>query len=106
MCHRVTCKECNKPDWTGCGMHIEEALVGVPPEQRCKCDKVRRCTIFWFYVKGYPFNYYLLNLKNNINFESFIDLYYLPNLSCLIFLDLIFYFRFLSTKELINVWRR
>lgn len=46
MCHRVTCKECNKPDWTGCGMHIEEALAGVPPEQRCKCDKVRRCTIF------------------------------------------------------------
>ena len=101
MCHRVTCKECNKPDWTGCGMHIEEALVGVPPEQRCKCDKVRRCTIFWFYVKGYPFNYYLLNLKNK-KISRVSSIYII----CLICLNLIFYFRFLSTKELINVWRR
>ncbi|RMZ93943.1 hypothetical protein BpHYR1_021487, partial [Brachionus plicatilis] len=47
MCHRVTCKTCNKPTWAGCGMHIEQALKNVPVEDRCKCDKSRieRCII-------------------------------------------------------------
>ena len=39
MCQRITCPKCGKPTWTGCGQHIEEALRGVPPEQRCKCTK-------------------------------------------------------------------
>jgi hypothetical protein len=30
MCQRIQCKTCGKPDWTGCGFHIEEALAGVP----------------------------------------------------------------------------
>lgn len=37
MCRKVTCHTCNKPDWAGCGMHIESALAGVPPDERCKC---------------------------------------------------------------------
>eukprot|EP01039_Chlorochromonas_danica_P005069 gene5069-5568_t len=37
MCRKVTCDKCGKPTWAGCGMHIEQALAGVPPEQRCKC---------------------------------------------------------------------
>ena len=41
MCRRVQCSDCNKPTWSGCGMHIEQALKGVPEEERCKCDKVR-----------------------------------------------------------------
>ena len=38
MCSRVTCNECNKPTWAGCGRNIEQALAGVPLDQRCKCD--------------------------------------------------------------------
>ena len=26
MCSRVTCNDCNKPTWAGCGRHIEQAL--------------------------------------------------------------------------------
>ena len=37
MCHRTTCRKCGKPTWGGCGMHVEEALRGVPRDQRCRC---------------------------------------------------------------------
>ena len=37
MCQRIQCSACGKPTWTGCGQHIEQALAGVPPEQRCQC---------------------------------------------------------------------
>lgn len=47
MCQRTTCKECKKPDWSGCGQHIEQALAGVPIDLRCKCEKQRNgCKIF------------------------------------------------------------
>lgn len=39
MCKRVTCEKCGKPTWAGCGQHIEEALEGVPVEQRCTCPR-------------------------------------------------------------------
>ena len=39
MCRKVTCEACKKPTWAGCGMHIEQALQGVPVEERCKCEK-------------------------------------------------------------------
>lgn len=39
MCQRVNCQTCGKPTWDGCGRHIEEALRGVPPEQRCDCER-------------------------------------------------------------------
>lgn len=35
MCARVTCDVCGKATWEGCGQHVEEALYGVPVEQRC-----------------------------------------------------------------------
>ncbi|HEU5162399.1 MAG TPA: hypothetical protein VFV54_04560 [Thermoanaerobaculia bacterium] len=37
MCHRVKCAECGKATWAGCGKHVEQALAGVPPQQRCAC---------------------------------------------------------------------
>jgi hypothetical protein len=37
MCRRVQCSRCGKPTWAGCGQHIEQALAGVPVDQRCKC---------------------------------------------------------------------
>lgn len=39
MCARVTCRECGKPTWSGCGEHIEEALAGVPEAERCHCGE-------------------------------------------------------------------
>lgn len=37
MCQRVQCPTCGKPTWAGCGLHIEQALKGVPVDERCKC---------------------------------------------------------------------
>ena len=47
MCHKVTCKTCNKASWRGCGMHVEQVLRHIPEEQRCKCDlsRLERCII-------------------------------------------------------------
>eukprot|EP01040_Poterioochromonas_malhamensis_P005518 gene5518-5928_t len=39
MCSRVTCSKCGKPTWVGCGFHVEQALAGVKPEDRCKCER-------------------------------------------------------------------
>lgn len=39
MCVKVICKKCNKYTWSGCGKHIEQALKGVPIEQRCNCKR-------------------------------------------------------------------
>lgn len=36
MCSKVTCRQCGKPTWSGCGEHIEVALAGVPEGQRCQ----------------------------------------------------------------------
>ena len=38
MCSRVTCNQCHKFTWSGCGEHIEQALAGVAVEDRCSCD--------------------------------------------------------------------
>ena len=38
MCQKVTCSRCGKATWSGCGLHIEEALRGVPASQRCMCS--------------------------------------------------------------------
>ena len=37
MCARVTCPDCGRPTWSGCGQHIEQALAGVPEAERCSC---------------------------------------------------------------------
>ncbi|MTA13432.1 MAG: hypothetical protein F2534_12600 [Actinobacteria bacterium] len=36
MCRRVTCKNCGKPSWAGCGAHVEQVLGDVPKAQRCQ----------------------------------------------------------------------
>ncbi len=35
MCERVICRVCGKYTYQGCGEHIEQALAGVPADQRC-----------------------------------------------------------------------
>ena len=37
MCRRVTCSKCGKPDWRGCGAHVEQVLGDVPKAERCRC---------------------------------------------------------------------
>lgn len=37
MCSRVTCDVCKKASWSGCGVHVEQALAGVPEQDRCTC---------------------------------------------------------------------
>lgn len=37
MCHQTTCRSCGRPTWAGCGNHIEQALSGVPADERCTC---------------------------------------------------------------------
>ncbi len=37
MCSRVSCPQCKKPDWRGCGAHVESVLGDVPKQDRCKC---------------------------------------------------------------------
>ncbi|MFZ9398132.1 MAG: hypothetical protein ACO28Q_06095 [Ilumatobacteraceae bacterium] len=39
MCRQVTCRQCAKPSWAGCGAHVEEVLGHVPKDQRCRCDE-------------------------------------------------------------------
>ncbi|TQL42209.1 hypothetical protein FB468_0191 [Leucobacter komagatae] len=39
MCARVTCENCSKPTWAGCGEHIEDALQGVALADRCSCAR-------------------------------------------------------------------
>ena len=39
MCRRVTCSSCGKPTFAGCGMHVEQVLGDVAPEDRCKCKE-------------------------------------------------------------------
>lgn len=41
MCRRVTCSTCGKPTFAGCGMHVEQVLGDVAPEDRCKCKENR-----------------------------------------------------------------
>ena len=41
MCQKVSCKNCGKATWRGCGQHIEQALDGVPEAERCKVYKTK-----------------------------------------------------------------
>lgn len=35
MCRRVNCRTCGKATYSGCGMHVDQVLSGVPQAQRC-----------------------------------------------------------------------
>ena len=37
MCQKINCENCGKATWTGCGQHVEQALAGVAPADRCTC---------------------------------------------------------------------
>ena len=37
MCRRVSCSQCGRPTYAGCGAHVEQVLADVPPAERCRC---------------------------------------------------------------------
>jgi hypothetical protein len=58
MCRLITCSSCNKPTFTGCGMHIEQVLGHVPKDKRCRCRDEKKAdtapapTGFWGKLLG------------------------------------------------------
>lgn len=36
MCRAITCRQCGKPTWAGCGAHVEQVLGDVPRAERCQ----------------------------------------------------------------------
>lgn len=37
MCQAIVCSSCGRPDWRGCGAHVEQVLGHVPKAKRCQC---------------------------------------------------------------------
>jgi hypothetical protein len=37
MCMRVSCQDCGKPTYAGCGRHVDQVLGDVPVRERCQC---------------------------------------------------------------------
>ena len=35
MCQKVTCPECSKATWAGCGQHVAQVKRSVPASQWC-----------------------------------------------------------------------
>lgn len=42
MCRQITCKNCKRPTWAGCGAHVEQVLGHIPVDQRCACPPGER----------------------------------------------------------------
>ena len=38
MCSPVRCTTCGKTTWTGWGMHAEQVMAEVQPQDRCTCE--------------------------------------------------------------------
>ena len=38
MCRRVSCADCGKATYAGCGAHVDQVLAGVPANERCRCE--------------------------------------------------------------------
>jgi hypothetical protein len=36
MCVAITCPQCGKPGFKGCGLHVEQVLGHVPKAERCQ----------------------------------------------------------------------
>lgn len=35
MCRALTCRQCGKTTWTGCGQHVDRVMRDVRPADRC-----------------------------------------------------------------------
>lgn len=36
MCRAVTCRQCGKTTWAGCGQHVDSVMAGIPSGERCR----------------------------------------------------------------------
>ncbi len=36
MCRAVTCSQCGKTTWAGCGQHVDQVMNGVPKNEQCQ----------------------------------------------------------------------
>ena len=45
MCRAAKCNNCSKMSWVGCGLHIDDALRGIPVEERCKDWRTGKCSM-------------------------------------------------------------
>ena len=39
MCYPVLCQKCKKTTWAGCGMHVQQVMSQIPPQQQCNCKR-------------------------------------------------------------------
>ncbi|EME59266.1 MULTISPECIES: hypothetical protein [Rhodococcus] len=39
MCYPVTCPNCGKTGWDGCGQHVDAVMRTVPAPERCTCGQ-------------------------------------------------------------------
>ncbi|KAH7169624.1 uncharacterized protein B0J16DRAFT_276697, partial [Fusarium flagelliforme] len=39
VCMGITCQNCQKQTWSGCGRHILLVMSSVPEDQRCTCNQ-------------------------------------------------------------------
>lgn len=46
----MTCKQCGKPSWAGCGAHVDMVLGDVPRSERCRCGEKSASTSAGFKV--------------------------------------------------------
>ncbi|MBP3035170.1 hypothetical protein J2M53_02730 [Arthrobacter sp. zg-ZUI100] len=37
MCRAVTCRNCRKMTWAGCGQHVQQVMAHIPRAERCSC---------------------------------------------------------------------
>lgn len=44
MCSPVTCPDCGKTTWSGCGQHVDQVMRHVPADQRCTCESAGSST--------------------------------------------------------------
>jgi hypothetical protein len=35
VCRQVTCRQCGKLTWAGCGQHVQQVMRDVPKTERC-----------------------------------------------------------------------
>lgn len=40
MCYPVTCSDCGKTSWGGCGLHVDSVMRSVDASDRCACRPI------------------------------------------------------------------
>jgi len=51
MCRPVTCRQCGKTTWAGCGQHVASVKAGVPAGQWCEGHEKEAAASVGFFGK-------------------------------------------------------